>query len=395
MATFRATADNQTLDGTPISDDMASYGFDNVVLNGGDGDDVIRGVRGIGGVFNGGAGNDYVTSFRDIGEEDLPHPHTGGIYNGDEGDDRLSAGSSENSTFNGGDGNDILDKGQSINSRLNGDAGDDVFNLGNVSDSSAESAFVDGGDGNDTANIYHSIDNVTITKQGDTVLVVDPYGASLNITNAETFRFQGDDGISWVEYTFEDLPCFLAGTLIATPSGDVAIETLKAGDLVLTVEGRAKPVRWLARQTVSTRFASPLRVMPVLIRAGALGENLPHRNLFVSPDHAVLVDGQLVHAEALINGSSIVRHTDMPETFVYYHVELDDHSLILAEGVPVETFIDNVTRKAFDNWQDAPEAPVAAELELPRVRSVRQLDPSIANWLAMRARVLGHTEKAA
>ena len=170
--------------------------------------------------------------------------------------------------------------------------------------------------------------------------------------------------------------CFLAGTMIATPEGEAAIETLKAGDLVLTSDGAARPVRWLARQTVSTLFADPLKVMPVLVRAGALGENLPLRDLFVSPDHALMIDGVLVQAGALVNDGSILRHAAMPRTFVYYHVELEDHSLVLAEGVPAETFIDNVARRAFDNWEEAPEAAIA-ELDLPRVKSARQLPAAI------------------
>ena len=182
--------------------------------------------------------------------------------------------------------------------------------------------------------------------------------------------------------------CFLAGTMIATPTGEVAIETLKVGDLVLTAAGAAKPVRWLARQTVSTVFADPLRVMPVLVRAGALGENMPHRDLFVSADHALLVDGLLVHAGALVNGITITRHTDVSHTFVYYHVELEDHALVLAEGVAAETFVDNVTRRRFDNWQEAPEAPIT-ELDLPRVKSARQLPARI------RARLENQSAQAA
>lgn len=178
--------------------------------------------------------------------------------------------------------------------------------------------------------------------------------------------------------------CFLAGTLIATPSGSANIETLRAGDLVLTADGSAKPVRWLARQTVSTLFADTLKASPIRIAAGTLGGNLPARDLYVSPDHALALDGVLVHAGALVNGTTITRHTDMPEIFVYYHLELDDHSLILAEGVAAETFVDNVSRRAFDNWQEAPEAPVA-EMDRPRIKSARQLPAAIRARIAAQA----------
>ncbi|MFD2140227.1 Hint domain-containing protein [Ancylobacter oerskovii] len=177
--------------------------------------------------------------------------------------------------------------------------------------------------------------------------------------------------------------CFLAGTMIATPTGEVAIEKLKAGDLVLTHDGRAASVRWLALQTISTMFADPMKVMPIRVEAGALGDGLPIRDLYVSPDHALEIDGLLVQAGALVNGTTIARHTDMPQTFVYYHVELDDHSLILAEGVPAETFVDNVTRRRFDNWQEAPEAAVA-EMDRPRVKSARQLPASIRTRISSR-----------
>ena len=77
------------------------------------------------------------------------------------------------------------------------------------------------------------------------------------------------------------------------PNGEQPVETLKTGDLVLTAEGQARPVRWMGRHTVSRLFADPQRVLPIRVTAGALGENVPVRDLLVSPDHALLVDGIL------------------------------------------------------------------------------------------------------
>ena len=184
--------------------------------------------------------------------------------------------------------------------------------------------------------------------------------------------------------------CFCPGTRIATPDGECAVEDLRAGDLVLTADGAARPVRWLGRQTVATRFADRFRVAPIRIRAHALGEHQPVRDLLVSPDHALMVDGVFVQAGALVNGVSILREdAHMPERFTYFHVELSDHSLIVAEGVLAETFIDNVDRLHFDNWDEhvalgTDSAPMS-EMALPRAKSHRQMPRALRASLMARA----------
>jgi hypothetical protein len=187
--------------------------------------------------------------------------------------------------------------------------------------------------------------------------------------------------------------CFMAGTMIAIPDGSVAVEALKRGDLVLTSDGRAVPVSWVGRQTVSTVFADPLRVLPIRIKAGAIGENVPSRDLLLSPDHAILVDHALIQAGALVNGTSVVREEDVPHTFTYYHVEVDDHALILAENAPAETFVDNVERLAFDNWAEHqalyPEGKSITELPYPRAKAHRQVPTNIRVKLAERAQAIG------
>jgi hypothetical protein len=244
-------------------------------------------------------------------------------------------------------------------------------------------------------------------------------GGTLDVPEYEPadFAYVGYGPTGWIGYSdtwgyvyfttdaLEDVPasftystgafavCYLAGTRIATPTGDVAVETLSIGDLVLTADGRAAPVRWIGVQTVVSRFADRLRTFPVRITAGALDEGLPARDLLVSPGHAVFLDGVLVHAVALVNGTTIVRETAMPERFAYYHLELEDHALVLAEGVPAETFVDNVTRRRFDNFaeyatlygDDTAVTATIPELALPRVKSRRQMPPALRHRLAARA----------
>jgi hypothetical protein len=135
-----------------------------------------------------------------------------------------------------------------------------------------------------------------------------------------------------------------------------------------------------------------LRVVPIRIKAGALGHNVPSRDLLLSPDHAILLGDILAQVGALVNGTSIVREYNVPRTFTYYHVEVDDHSLILAENTPAETFIDNVDRLAFDNWREHealyPDGKPIVEMPYPRAKSHRQVPRAIREQLSTRSAIL-------
>lgn len=182
--------------------------------------------------------------------------------------------------------------------------------------------------------------------------------------------------------------CFLAGTAISTQTGPVAVEALMRGDVVLTSDRRCVPVKWIGRQTVSTRFGPAERLMPVRIRAGALGGGLPTRDLSLTADHALLIDGLLVNAGALVNGGSIdfVPLSELGESFTVYHVETEAHDVILAECAPAETFIDYAARRAFDNYAEYPELygedRVITELPYPRVSAARMLPNALRDRLA-------------
>ena len=186
--------------------------------------------------------------------------------------------------------------------------------------------------------------------------------------------------------------CFFPGTLIATPAGPLAVEDLAAGDRVLTADGREVPVKWLGWQTVVTLFGIPEGRRPVAIAAGALGDNLPTRELRLTADHALLLDGVLVQAGALVNGTTIRRmsNTELGARFTVFHVETEMHEVILAEGTPAETFVDNVSRRRFDNYAEyearfGGEDGALEELALPRAMSARQVPPSIRSAIEQRA----------
>ena len=143
--------------------------------------------------------------------------------------------------------------------------------------------------------------------------------------------------------------CYAAGTLIRTPRGDVPIETLTAGDVVVTASGEYRPVKWVGHRVIDCRgHSNPKAVLPVRIAAGAIGPNQPSEDLLVSPAHTICVDllGEtLVHAAHLVNGASIAQ-IEVDE-IDYWHVELESHDLLVANNLAAESYIEMANRAFF------------------------------------------------
>jgi hypothetical protein len=183
--------------------------------------------------------------------------------------------------------------------------------------------------------------------------------------------------------------CFASGTRIEGAFGPVPVEALRVGDTVRTARGRLAPVKWIGfRRTALAKHPHPLDVMPVRVRAGAFGDNRPVRDLVLSPDHAVFLDGHLVPVRYLVNGVSIVQ--ERREAVTYWHVELDRHDLILAEGLACESYLDTGNRHAFEGemavqmhpefardhalavWQAAGCAPILVDPTDARLRRLHR-----------------------
>jgi collagen type I alpha len=143
-----------------------------------------------------------------------------------------------------------------------------------------------------------------------------------------------------------DLTCFVEGTRILTAEGEKRIETLTPGDEVPTLLGGSAKVIWLGRRAMDlTRHPNPRLAWPIRVRAGAFAPGLPARDLFLSPNHAIYVDGVLIPVKLLTNGSSIQQVER--DHVVYHHVELERHDVILAETLPVESYLDAGDRENF------------------------------------------------
>jgi hypothetical protein len=148
---------------------------------------------------------------------------------------------------------------------------------------------------------------------------------------------------------FGTFTCYCPGTLIMTDRGEVAVEDLRAGMLIVTAAGQRRPVRWIGWRRVDfTRHPDPAGVRPIRILAGAFGHGVPRNDLLLSPDHAVFIDGVLIPVKLLVNGTTIRREATCGST-TYYHVELDSHDVLLAEGLPAESYLDTGNRNTFEN----------------------------------------------
>ena len=178
-------------------------------------------------------------------------------------------------------------------------------------------------------------------------------------------------GENFAADTSPDALCFASGTRISTMRGEIAVERVEVGDIVLTASGAQRPVRWIGHREMDGANAPlPFEVRPVRIRAGAFGGDLPHRDLYLSPGHPVLVGteadgtgGHLVPIMCLINGTTIER---VPvESVTYWHVELDAHDILLAEGLPAESYIDLGSRPWFDGAAGALYDPDIAAPGMP------------------------------
>jgi hypothetical protein len=142
--------------------------------------------------------------------------------------------------------------------------------------------------------------------------------------------------------------CFAAGTRIATPRGEIPVESLRQGDEVTLASGGTAPIVWIGRRRVDCRsHPKPRDVWPVRIRHSAFAPGIPCRDLFLSPDHAVFAEEVLIPIKHLMNGDTIQQAPC--ETVDYFHLELPAHDLVLADGMAVESYLDTGDRSSFEN----------------------------------------------
>jgi Ca2+-binding RTX toxin-like protein len=394
-----AGADNDTVDGG-IGDDTILGGLGNDSLIGNDGADSLDGGAGndtlVGGTGNdtlhGGAGADSLNAGSGMDYADYTDSGAGvninlgagtasggdaagdtltgvdGIYGSAYGDTLIgfdgeitSGTDAYTNVFYGNDGNDYIDGAGGGDSLFGGTGADTI--LGGAGNDYIEGGEgldqIIGGTGSDTISLHYGLDvgeHIEGSEDADnsdidTLIVNGRAKIIYNPTDSEAGTIRWADGTTTTFDNIENItlvPCFTPGTLIETMSGLKPVETLKPGERVLTRDNGYRPIRWVGHKPIdAARLAAEPNLAPVLIRAGALGQGAPERDMMVSPQHRMLISGaraELLFGEAevlvaalhLVGQPGIERVT--PEGLCYIHILFDAHEIVLGDGCWTESF---------------------------------------------------------
>jgi len=278
----------------------------------------------------------------------------------------------------------IQNGGKLLNSTLN-NGYVTVLSGGYMSGNNGNSASVVISSGGSSVNdtfytTYGGNDTVTVMA-GASITGPSISNTTLNVSSGATLVQPLNIGAGGVaNINGVSLPCFLAGSMIRTPDGETAVENLAIGDDILTLDHHTgktitRRITWIGsgEMHASKALAADLSGFPVCVLKDALGPNVPHKDMLVTAEHCLYLNGAFVPVRMLTNGKTIFY--DMSRThYSYYHVETAEHSIIWADGVPTESFLDTgssvrmnqsdavvrLPRKGV-TWQTHAAAPLTAD----------------------------------
>jgi len=358
---IQGTADDDNINGFNGQDTISGQGGDDSIAGGG-GDDILYGDA----VDGSAAGNDVMSG--GSGQDTLYGQDGDDTLSGDDGDDKLYGGAGDDA-LDGGQGQDRLYGGEGADTlsggsgddRLFGGAGEDVLVAGPDNDT------LYGGENSDVFTIGGAGNHVIVGGEdadGTDVDVLD-LSAGLGTVYADVnIRYDQNDSESGLvelldsngnifrRVTFSEIEniviCFTPGTKIATPRGEVAVETLQPGDKVFTRDNGIQEIAWAGSRTLSNDelIAAP-ELQPVLVQAGSLGDNMPERDLLLSPNHRLLLTGQraALHFEdnEVFAAAKHMTATDgvdavKANSVTYIHLMFARHEVILSNGAWTESF---------------------------------------------------------
>jgi Ca2+-binding RTX toxin-like protein len=373
--TIDGGAGNDTIDGGVgndninggTGDDSIAFGAGDDTVQGGDGNDYIDDAIGTlengANLLDGGGGND--TIWAGAGSDTIYGDAGNDALNGETGADSIYGGSG-NDLIDGGDEADLLDGGAdhdvilggADNDTIIGGAGTDslyggtgndtfVLNVGDTFTDTITPEIIDGG--GTPGSSPGDFDVIDLTAYGwDQVVIVPGVGEAGTIfiyTDATETVLLGVINYTEIE---EVIPCFTPGTMILTDRGDVAVEALSAGDLVMTRDNGLQPLRWIGQRKLSALdLQADPDLQPVRIAKGALWGAGPDRTMLVSPQHRLLVEGARAEllfgeAEVLVPAKHLIGHADVTralpaEGVTYIHLLFDRHEIVQSDGLWTES----------------------------------------------------------
>jgi hypothetical protein len=222
---------------------------------------------------------------------------------------------------------------------------------------SADAATMTGFAKTDTIALSGITDVTGLSFNGNTLIVSESGDSGL------TLQFAAALPLSYAvvgDATDLFIPCFLPGTHILTDHGEVLVEKLVVGDTIVTIGGRTRQLCWIGQGRALATRGRRSAATPVIVRKGALADDLPHLDLHITKGHSLYFDGALIPVEFLINHRSIV-WDDRAQEVTVFHLELDAHDVLVANGVAAESYRDDGNRWLFQNanagWDQLPKAP--------------------------------------
>ncbi|RUT25076.1 hypothetical protein C0V97_13445 [Asaia sp. W19] len=225
--------------------------------------------------------------------------------------------------------------------------------------------YVWNGNGSNSFSYDPATGILTITQLTKTIRLDIGLGYDRNaFSNADSYN--GNKGVTYTRAA----PCFLPGTLIATPNGERSVETLRPGDLVTVLRGESREAVPIVavhegEQTPNPLLAECWSNHPVRVCAHAFGEGAPHRDLRLTPEHCLYLQGRCVPARMLVNKNSVIYETGSAP-YRYYNLELERHEVLFANGLPVESYLPAQPNPAEERTtSEGAQASRAALIPLP------------------------------
>ncbi len=258
------------------------------------------------------------------------------------------------------------------NFAINGVSANTHFGISGVSSAPTAATYTPNDDGSYT---------LTITLADGRELTYGDIHTADGFTPAATASIVQDGTNGWIVEDAGVTTCFLAGSMIRTPEGDVAVESLRLGSTVLAfVNGEAveRTVTWAGRAHMLARagLSDAEAGYPVRILKDALAEGVPYKDMLVTPEHCLFLNGGFVPARMLVNGRSVIYDRSLP-SYDYFHVETAEHSVIMADGMLTESYLDTGNRHSFRqngtvvsfggrtrNWNDDAAAPLVVSRDV-------------------------------